>query len=175
MNNKGFTLVEVISIVVILALILVLTAPTYSTVSDNIKERNWASKKSVIEKQTIEFVNNYMKDDTYYYDVSDADGDGTLYENANICFSAGFLIRNGIITSEDEKREIIVNDTISGSAGEYTGDTIVIAVSYNETTRKLISYTITDKITSGVGTEFTIDVDWLKPKTEGGNCDIIYK
>ena len=151
MNNKGFTLVEVISIVVILALLLVLTAPTYSSVSDNIKERNWASKKSVIEKQTIEFVNNYMKDDTY-----------TGGTPKKICFSAGFLIRNGIITSEDEKREIIINDI---TKDEYADDTVVIAVSYNESTRKLISYTITDNLS---GTE--IDASWFS-----SSCNTTYK
>lgn len=166
MNNKGFTLVEVISIVVILALLLVLTAPTYSSVSDNIKERNWASKKSVIEKQTIEFVNNYMKDDAYKYD-----GNSSTEDSKNLCFSAGFLIRNGIITSEDEKKEIIVNDTIKGTAGEYAGDTIVIAVSYDESTRKLISYTITDELSGGN----KVDNNWFKTRATGGNCDIIYK
>lgn len=152
MNNKGFTLVEVISIVVILALLLVLTAPTYSSVSDNIKERNWASKKSVIEKQTIEFVNNYMKDDTY-----------TSGTPKKICFSAGFLIRNGVITSEDEKREIIINDTISGTDGEYEGDTKVIGITYNNRTRKLESYTITDKEPDFCyhGTKDIIDADWF--------------
>lgn len=133
MNNKGFTLVEVISIVVILSLLLVLTAPTYSSVSDNIKERNFASKKSVIEKQTIEFVNNYMKDETY---------NTSSKEGKNICFTAGFLIRNGIITSEDEKKEIIINDI---TKEEYSGDKIVIAISYNNDSRKLIAKTIGDE------------------------------
>ena len=157
MNNKGFTLVEVISIVVILSLLLVLTAPTYSSVSDNIKERNWASKKSVIEKQTIEFVNNYMKDDTYNYD-----GDDSTEDSKKLCFSAGFLIRNGIITSEDEKKEIIVNDV---TKDEYTEDTIVIAITYDESSRKLISYTITDNLS---GTNITSS--WFS-----SSCNTTYK
>ena len=40
MNKKGFTLVEVVIVVVILGIIIGLAVPSYIAVSNNIKEKN---------------------------------------------------------------------------------------------------------------------------------------
>lgn len=50
MNKKGFTLVELISVIAILAILIVLTIPTYNNVSNNIKQRNFDSKKKCYRK-----------------------------------------------------------------------------------------------------------------------------
>lgn len=128
MNNKGFTLVELIAVVALLGLLAILTTPAYSTVSENIKERNYNSKKSVIETQTKEYVENYLKDIAY---------NGTADSNTTLCFSVRFLIQNGIVTSDDEKEEYIENDL---TKEQYSGTAIYIQIKYDVDTKKLKSY-----------------------------------
>lgn len=146
MNKKGFTLVELISVIAILAILIVLTIPTYNNVSNNIKQRNFDSKKSVIEKQTIEYVNKYLKEETYNY---------INRTSKNVCFSVRFLIRNGIITSDKENDEVIINDV---NNDEYKGNKYIVAVSYDNASRKLIAKTIGDE-----------EIENYSPTTPGNN------
>ena len=61
MNKKGFTLVEVIMVVVILGIIIGIAVPSYIAVSNNIKEKNYKRINSTIWnrfKQYRSFRNN---------------------------------------------------------------------------------------------------------------------
>jgi len=125
MDNKGFTLVELIAVIAILGLLAIITTPAYDIVSKNIKTRNYESKKNVIKAHTIEYVENYLKDVTY---------NGT--DSKSLCFSPRFLIQNGIISSDDDKKEYIKND-VSGE--KYQGENAYIEISYDKNIRKLKS------------------------------------
>lgn len=96
--NKGFTLVELIAVIVILGLLVVITTPAYDSISTNIKTRNYQSKQSTIKSETLSYVEKYLKDEVY---------DGT---NHNLCFTVNYLIENGIISSDSEKDEYILNE-----------------------------------------------------------------
>lgn len=98
--NKGFTLVELIAVIVILSILMIITTPAYSSISTNIKTRNYESKKSTIKAQTLSYVEKYMKNDVY-------DGPSN---NKKICFTVNYLIQNGIISSDNETDEYIEND-----------------------------------------------------------------
>lgn len=136
--NKGFTLVELIAVVTILAILAVITMPAYQTISTNIKTRNYESKKSTISSETLAYVEKYMKDKIY-------DGTGTI---KNYCFTVNFLIRNGIIISDDEKTEYIKNDITDEI---YSGDQEYIVVYYDTGSLKLKSEIIknSDSFNSG--------------------------
>ena len=99
--NKGFTLVELIAVVVILALIAIITTPAYDSISGSIKTRNYESKKSTIKAQTLSYVERYMKNDIY---------NGPSDKGKKICFTVNYLIQNGIISSDSDTEEYIVND-----------------------------------------------------------------
>lgn len=123
--NKGFTLVELLAVILILALIVVITTPVYDTVSKNIKTRNYESKKSTISSQTLSYVEKYMKDQVY----SGVDDNGKY-----VCFTVNYLIQNGIISSDSETEEYIENDLTSK---RFKGEEIYIAVTYNTNKLKL--------------------------------------
>lgn len=53
MKNKGFTLVEIISVVVILGLLAIISIPIVSNVSDNIKKKTLNTKIENIEKAAV--------------------------------------------------------------------------------------------------------------------------
>lgn len=129
--NKGFTIVELLSVIVILGLLIIIVTPTYDTVSDNIKLKTYNSRKSEIKSQVISFVEDYAKDVVY---------NGN---NKTICFTPEFLIRNGIITSDSNKEEYIKNDYTNE---KYSGTTYAyIKVIYDENNYKLKAEIIDDE------------------------------
>ena len=128
MNNKGFTLVEIISVVAILGLLAIITTPAYDTISNNIKTRNYDSKKSTIKSQTLSYVEKYLKDKIY---------DGT--NSNNYCYTVDYLIQNGIISSDSDKDEYIENN-VTGE--KYTGDKEYIKIYYDNTKFKLVGLII---------------------------------
>lgn len=121
--NKGFTLVELIAVVVILSLLAIITTPAYTSVSNNIKTRNYTSKKNTIKKETLSYVEKYLKNEAY---------DGS--QNKTLCFSVNYLIRNGIISSDNEKDEYIENNI----TGEKYVDEIFVKVIYDLKKLKLV-------------------------------------
>lgn len=60
MNKKGFTLVEVIAVIAILALIIILVAPNLGSSSMNAKQKSYDTKVKLIEDSAIMYVqDNY--------------------------------------------------------------------------------------------------------------------
>lgn len=123
--NKGFTLVELIAVIVILALLVVITTPAYDTISSSIKERTYKSKQNTIASETLNYVEKYLKDKVY---------SGTSDEGKYICFTVNFLIRNGIISSDSDKSEYISNEFENR---DYKDEDIYIRVGYDTNLLKL--------------------------------------
>lgn len=122
--NKGFTLVELIAVIVILALLMIITTPAYDSISKNIKTRNYESKKSTIKSQTLAYVEKYMKNDIY----------NGPSDNNKVCFTVNYLIQNGIISSDSETEEYILNDITNK---EFQGTEKYIEIYYDVDSLKL--------------------------------------
>ena len=134
MNERGFTIIEIIAVVTILGLLVIITTLAYNAISNSIKQKDFENKKSVIKKETIEFVEKYMKNDTYDPGISNA--------SQTICFTVDYLIHNGIVTSDDQKQEYIKNEATDE---EYRRNTVFVAVSYDITNIRLKAETIDEK------------------------------
>ena len=130
MNRKGFTLVELIAVITIMSLIAIITTPAYDSISKSIKTRNYESKKNTIKAHTLNYVEKYLKNEAYDETTSKI-----------LCFSVNYLIRNGIISSDNEKEEYIENN-ITGE--KYVNDEIFVKVQYNINKLKLVGYTLGD-------------------------------
>lgn len=141
--NKGFTLVELIAVITILSLIAIITTPAYDSISNNIKTRNYESKKSTIKAHTLNYVEKYLKNEAY-------DGTSTGIKSKTLCFSVNYLIRNGIISSDSETDEYIENN-VTGE--KYRGNITFVKVEYNTTYLRLIGYTADDDKFSDVCNE----------------------
>ena len=85
-NKKGFTLVELMAVIVILAILVAIAIPIYINITKGIKEKNYESKKTSIELSAIKYatendltsheitlsllaVNNYYSFDKYIDDA----------------------------------------------------------------------------------------------------------
>ncbi len=123
MNNRGFTLVEVIAVILILSILVIITTPVFTTISKNIRTKNYESKKNTIEKEVLAYAEKYFKDDIY---------NGTT--NKCYYFSVKYLIQNGIIKSDDAKEEYIENDVTNE---KYTNSYYYVVVYYDAANLKL--------------------------------------
>ena len=124
MNRKGFTLVELIAVITIMSLIAIITTPAYDSISKSIKTRNYESKKNTIKAHTLNYVEKYLKNEAYDETTSKI-----------LCFSVNYLIRNGIISSDNEKEEYIENN-VTGE--KYVNDEIFVKVIYDLKKLKLV-------------------------------------
>ena len=48
-NKKGFTLVELMAVIVVLAIIIAIAVPSYAKIKKNIEEKNYKNKVNLIE------------------------------------------------------------------------------------------------------------------------------
>lgn len=144
--NKGFTLVELIAVIVILALVVVITTPAYDSISKNIKERNYTSKQSTIKSETLAFVEKYLKDEVYNGYYKDDFDNEVNDKGKRLCFTVDYLIRNGIISSDSETDEYILNN-VTGEEHKtnQTPPKIYLQIFYDYEDLKLQAFTLDEK------------------------------
>lgn len=94
MNNKGFTLVELLAVIIILGLLMLLAIPSYLTIFNNIKRNNLDNKISEIQTAALKYGEQY-KD--------------YIKKNGCMTTTIGELIVNGYIDSEDSVGTYITN------------------------------------------------------------------
>lgn len=101
MNNKGFTLVELIAVIGLLGIIMIIAIPTITNVSANIKESNLENKKEVIKSTVLNYANDYE------LDIIKKDGNN-CQNNDDCCkyYSIDEIIDNGIYTPENTDNTI---------------------------------------------------------------------
>lgn len=127
--NKGFTLVELIAVITILALLVIITTPAYDSISKNIKTRNYESKKSTIKSETLKYIEKYLKSEIY---------SGESDKGKAKCFTVKYLIQSGIISSDSDEEEYILNDITNT---QHSGNTVFLKVIYDYKNLKLVALT----------------------------------
>ena len=96
--NRGFTLVEMLAVMVIMALLLIFAVPAYTAIYTSIRRDNLGGKITEIEAAALEY-GEKIKDDI---------------KNANnqcIDITVSDLIEDGYITSEDDVDAVIYDPT----------------------------------------------------------------
>lgn len=145
--NKGFTLVELIAVIVILGLLVIITTPAYNSISNNIKKSNYESKKSTIKAITLSYVEKYLKDEIY---------SGASDKDKVKCFTVDYLIKSGIISSDSDEKEYIEND-INGE--KYEINQVYLQVFYDYENLKLVALADAESKKINETTTFTYDID----------------
>lgn len=64
MNKKGFTLVELLAVVVLMAILVTIAVPGITRVNKGLKTQSFCTKVKVIEAAAADYANDYYKDNT---------------------------------------------------------------------------------------------------------------
>lgn len=104
--KKGFTVVELLASIAIMALIIIISVPAYEGISNTIKQNSYNSKISMLTKSTAAYVNKYHKDKVF---------NGT---KRDVCYSISYLIEKNVF-SPDNETEDGVTDPLNG--GDLSG------------------------------------------------------
>ena len=111
LNNKGFTLVELLAVIVILLAISMIAIPNITSSLEKNKNKLNDSQKKIIASSASLFISE-NKNSLHYYNN---------FMSGSCCISTDVLINNGYITSDDLKDAN--GDTITGfinySSGKY--------------------------------------------------------
>lgn len=92
MKNKGFTLVELISVIVLLSIILVLVIPAYTQIEGQIKNSNLENKKNMISKAMLEYASANLLDE-----LKPLGSTGTK----TLTYSLDYIIENNIFSATE--------------------------------------------------------------------------
>lgn len=110
MNNKGFTLVELIAVVSILAIIIIIAIPTYQDAALLVKDKNLENKKNIITSDVL----NYAKK----YELDEIKKEGNITKKQYKCYSMQYIIDKDIYPSDGydkNGKDIIINPKTNGT------------------------------------------------------------
>lgn len=105
MKNNGFTMVELLATITILAIIIVLAVPAVNSVSESIRESNKKSLISAIEKSLISYINSTSDAD---YSIDSIKPENKFCTKSDPCkkgYSISKLVADGIY--DNNGKEVI--------------------------------------------------------------------
>ena len=107
MNNKGFTLVEILAVVVLIALIFGMGVPGVMKISKNMKERSYRSKTSLVEKAG----ELWGQDNKALLQADTCDIDGNSATPEQDCYKVGIwqLIDEDYLETEERAKIVYKN------------------------------------------------------------------
>ena len=124
-DNKGFTLVELLIVIVILSGVIILTISQVQTISNKSRIKLCKSKLSIIE----ESVNTYLTGNTLGYSSRSEENKDGICDNIsnNVCYTTiNILAEMGIIDYDDEKNRKVINPVDNKELNEFN-----VEVKYN--------------------------------------------
>lgn len=96
--RKGFTLVELLAVLIILGLLIVIAIPSYTQIYSSIKRSNMQSKVTEVETAALKY-GNLIKDD-----IKNSQGNCSIIK-------VDTLIKKGYLVSEDDVEAVIYDPT----------------------------------------------------------------
>ncbi|MCR5788113.1 MAG: prepilin-type N-terminal cleavage/methylation domain-containing protein [Bacilli bacterium] len=134
MGKKGFTLVELLAVIVLISIITLIAIPSIRYADKKITQKNYETKKELIKTAAEEYGDDYKElivyasTPTYYTDAS-----GNSYPSLTI--TVRDLLRNGYITKDtDIKTEDVLDPRDDTSLLDKT---IIVYIKNNRSYAKL--------------------------------------
>lgn len=95
--NKGFTLVELLVVMVILSIIIIIAIPAYNDIADNVRKSNLETIKEMVKNTTINYATKHMLDDIKPSNNDCSDGSCCKY------LSIRHIVEEDIFHSNDRR------------------------------------------------------------------------
>lgn len=109
MNEKGFTLVELLAALSILAILVIIAVPAFNTVNNQTRSASLENRKKAITGAMLNYANKYLIDEIK---PEDKKCTNSISDGCCETFSINYMIVNGIyFTSEknDDNKKIEIN------------------------------------------------------------------
>ena len=132
MNKKGFTLIEILAVIVILGLLMVLVIPKVnSVINDSKKNVTLNSVKSLVKGFNEYYVRKKIKNNfdgcTYYFDTKENDCEGFEFEGIEPDFGEIFVSKNGEISGfvvfDGQRYDVFDSEVLLGES-DYSNDSV---------------------------------------------------
>jgi prepilin-type N-terminal cleavage/methylation domain-containing protein len=140
MNNKGFTLIEVLAVIAILAILTIMITPAIINIRNNTLQRTYTSRLSMINNAALDWASdNLVQIPSQVSNTYNANSNNTCDSNC-ACILVGELINRGYLSGSDNNRQVMTNPINN----EVLNDKLV-CVRYNNNdvlNRKLVSYMV---------------------------------
>ena len=144
-ENKGFTLVEVIMVVVILGIIIGIALPSYIAISKTIKSKNYEQKMDNIKAKALEYASDYnvesitipvkvLIEEGY---LAEENPDGNDNEKITNPLGGYLDCQNINITREDDSYKVEVIDSISCSTSGLVNTSKILIDVYEYRDKKI--------------------------------------
>ena len=114
--KKGFTLTELLAVIVILSILTIIAIPTYQKIAEDVRKSNLETMKSIISSTMLGYANKYLIDEIKPANKNCTDGCCKYY-------SVEYIVNNNIYVTTKEKN--IINPVTNQKLEGY------IKVSYN--------------------------------------------
>ena|SRR5699024_3131651 len=91
-NERGFTLVEMLVVLMIISVLIILIVPNISRQTTDVNEKGCEALLSVVEAQTQAF---YLEEGSYPSSINDLVSEGFLKENQTTCPNNQSIVVSG--------------------------------------------------------------------------------
>ena len=141
MNKKGFTIVELLAAISILAILIIIAIPSYNKVSEDTKKASLENKKNAIKSAMLNYANKNLLDEIK------PEGNTCNPEKSEKCcvaYSINYILNNNIYYTDEKKdnNKVIYNPQTNEILGGY------IEVYFN-TNKKILTALYVNEATSG--------------------------
>lgn len=115
MNNKGFTLVELLAVIVIVVIITLLTNAGVNALQKGVNQSIWNSNKSLIETSAAKFGSDrleQLKDLTTKCTIDNKEYNHCMQIKVNKLIEKGYLKTKDKVEYEGNTMKVVINPTI---------------------------------------------------------------
>lgn len=114
LNNKGFTLIEVLAVISIIVLLGLVTVPNALHSINNTKKSSYNILVENIKEASIRLYEEiYISGNTIYNYTKSGKGEKLIINNNSITFNLQTLVSNGLLKGANNKNKSVVSDNIN--------------------------------------------------------------
>ena len=149
MNNRGFTLVEILAVIAIVAILAIMITPAIMSVRKNVLESSLENRISMIENAAKDYAHDHITEVkstvTSNYNGEKTANSNCIYRNVNFLINNGYLTANNTyLTEDDGESQIKENQILDPVTGQSMNNRrVCIRFDTNDAvSRKIIAYVV---------------------------------